>query len=455
MTISTFEELPLAAPLQRALRENDYTTPSPVQAQAIPLLLEGKDLLGSAQTGTGKTAAFSLPILHRLATDPKRTRPNTMRTLVLTPTRELAVQVGESFRKYGAHVKFYQTLVYGGVSQHPQVRALRRGVDVLIATPGRLLDLHEQGHLDFSQVEFFVLDEVDRMLDMGFINDVRRVVKELPAHRQSLFFSATMAPAVSQLAETILRNPSRVSITPEATTAEKVEQRLCLVDPKNKLPLLADLINSQLDRDRANLTLVFSRTKHGANRLAEQLGKLGVTADAIHGNKSQAARQKALDRFRSGRVQALVATDVAARGIDVKNITLVVNFDLPEEAEAYVHRIGRTARAGEAGLAVSFVSRDELGLLHPIERRIQQSITVDSEHAYHAIELEPDHDHRHRAPAYKRGGGKGRRGGHYGGGGRGGFKGNRHGGGSRGGGRSFGGGRSPGPFRGKAPSRSR
>lgn len=448
MTISTFEALPLAAPLQRALRENDYTTPSPVQAQAIPLLLEGRDLLGSAQTGTGKTAAFSLPILHQLATTPQRTRPNTMRTLVLTPTRELAIQVGDSFRKYGTHVKFHQALVYGGVSQHPQVRALKRGVDVLIATPGRLLDLHEQGHLDFSEVEFFVLDEVDRMLDMGFINDVRRVVRELPAKRQSLFFSATMAPAVSQLAENILQNPARVAITPKVTTAEKIEQRLCLVDGKNKLSLLADLINDQLDRDRGNLTLVFSRTKHGANRLAQQLGKQGITADAIHGNKSQAARQKALERFRSGRVQVLVATDVAARGIDVKNITLVVNFDLPEEAEAYVHRIGRTARAGEEGLAISFVSRDEFGLLHPIEKRIQQSIPVHSDHAYHAVELEADHDRRSRAPAFKRPGKGGR-----GGGGARGFKGDR--GRRPAGGKSFGGGRPGSGFRGKAPARSR
>lgn len=409
MTISTFEALPLAAPLQRALQENNYTSPSPIQAQAIPLLLEGKDLLGAAQTGTGKTAAFSLPILHQLATNPKPTRRGCMRTLVLTPTRELAIQVGDSFQKYGKHIRFFQTLVYGGVGQHPQVKSLARGTDVLVATPGRLLDLYEQGYVNFSEVEFFVLDEVDRMLDMGFIHDVRKIVKELPKNRQSLFFSATMAPAVRQLAESILQNPASVSIKPESTTAEKVEQRLCLVDASDKVSLLTEMIRDELHRDRNNLTLVFSRTKHGANRLAAQLCKSGIRADAIHGNKSQSARQRALEAFRNGNVQVLVATDVAARGIDVKNVTLVINFDLPEEPEAYVHRIGRTARAGEAGLAVSFVSADEFALLHAVERKIQQAIPLNTEHAFHAVGLEAAHDRRRHAAAFVRPGGRGGR----------------------------------------------
>ncbi len=410
MTIDSFEALPLAAPLQRALHENNYTTPSPIQAQAIPPVLEGRDLLGAAQTGTGKTAAFSLPILHQFATNPKRMKRGQMRALVLTPTRELAIQVSDSFSKYGKHVRFFQSIVYGGVGQHPQVKSLARGSDVLVATPGRLLDLFEQGYVDFSAVEFFVLDEADRMLDMGFIHDMRRIIREIPNIRQTLFFSATMAPAVRQLAESILHNPVGVSITPEATTAEKVEQRLCLVDGKDKLPLLADLIRDELVRNRDNLTLVFSRTKHGANKLATQLSKFGIRADAIHGNKSQTARQRALEGFRNGNIQVLVATDVAARGIDVKNISLVINYDLPEEAEAYVHRIGRTARAGESGLAISFVSDDEFGLLNAIERKIRQAIPVMSEQAFHAVGLEAAHDRRRQAPAYVRPNPRGRSG---------------------------------------------
>jgi ATP-dependent RNA helicase RhlE len=384
MTDSSFEALPLAAPLKRALSEKGYTTPSPIQAAAIPLLLEGHDLLACAQTGTGKTAAFALPILQRLHDDKRKPRPYSVRTLVLTPTRELAVQIADSFKTYGKHMRLSVGLVYGGVSQRPQERALKDGVDVLVATPGRLLDLYQQNCMDLDAVETFVLDEADHMLDMGFIHDIRRIAKELPENRQTLLFSATMAGQIAELAGKLLRSPREIRIAPAATTAEKVEQKILFVQQENKRALLTHMLGEHGDGKPAELRLVFTKTKHGANRLATQLSKDGIPADAIHGNKTQAARQKALNRFRNGEISVLVATDVAARGIDVKDVTLVVNYDLPMEPDSYVHRIGRTARAGASGLAVSFCSSEEVYLLNAIGRLIRQDIPIDSEHPYHA-----------------------------------------------------------------------
>lgn len=391
MTPTAFEALPLAAPLHRVLQELEYTTPSPIQAQAIPLLLEGRDLLGCAQTGTGKTAGFALPILNALHERPAQVRSRCCRTLVLAPTRELASQVGKSFATYGRHIRFSHTLIYGGVGQVPQVNAMRRGVDVLVATPGRLLDLIDQRHVDLSQVEFFVLDEVDRMLDMGFLRDVKRIVSLLPARRQSLFFSATLAPNIVELAHTILRDPAHVSIAPQSTTAEKIDQKICFLSRESKRPLLEQLLRAQAGVAGQNLTIVFSRTKHGANKLAKSLTAAGFAADAIHGNKSQAQREKALDRFKKGLTPVLVATDVAARGVDVKDVGLVVNFDLPNEPEAYVHRIGRTARAGAEGKAVSFCSEDELEFLREIEKTIKMPIPRWDDHDWHVEALAESH----------------------------------------------------------------
>jgi ATP-dependent RNA helicase RhlE len=411
MTPTAFEALPLAAPLQRVLRELNYTVPTPIQAQAIPLLLEGRDLLGCAQTGTGKTAGFALPILQALHENPRQVRPRCCRTLVLAPTRELAGQVGKSFTTYGAHVRFRQTLVYGGVGQVPQVNAMRGGVDVLVATPGRLLDLIDQRHIDLSQVEFFVLDEVDRMLDMGFLRDVKRIVALLPARRQSLFFSATLAPNIVELAQTILRDPAHISITPETTTAENIDQQVCFVTREDKRPLLEQLLRGQAAAKEQKLTIVFSRTKHGANKLAKSLCAAGFGADAIHGNKSQAQREKALDRFKKGLTPVLVATDVAARGVDVRAIGLVVNYDLPNEPEAYVHRIGRTARAGAEGRAVSFCSEEELEFLREIEKIIRMPIPRWDDHAWHIEELAARHARGkgggYHAPKPSNGGGRG------------------------------------------------
>lgn len=416
MTPTPFEELPLAAPLLRVLRELEYHTPSPIQAQAIPLLLEGRDLLGCAQTGTGKTASFALPILHALHEQPRQARSRTCRTLVLTPTRELAAQVGKSFATYGRHIRFQQALVYGGVGQVPQINAMRSGVDVLVATPGRLLDLIEQRHIDLSQVEFFVLDEVDRMLDMGFLRDVKRIVSMLPTKRRSLFFSATLAPAIVDLAKSILRDPAHVSITPETTTAEKIDQKVCFLRREGKRPLLESLLRDQATASTQRLTIVFSRTKHGANKLSKSLNAAGFPSDAIHGNKSQAQRDKALARFKQGLVPVLVATDVAARGVDVKDVGLVVNFDLPNEPEAYVHRIGRTARAGAEGRAVSFCSEDEIEFLREIEKTIKMPIPHWNEHDWHAEDLKDRHlragaVHQRQAgsPAKRRNRSRGRR----------------------------------------------
>lgn len=387
----TFGALPLAAPLHKVLNELDYHQPTPIQAQAIPPLLEGRDLLGCAQTGTGKTAGFALPILHALHGAPQPRRPRACQALVLTPTRELAAQVGKSFATYGRHVNFRQTLVYGGVGQIPQIKAMRDGVDVLVATPGRLLDLIDQRHIDLSQVGFFVLDEVDRMLDMGFLRDVKRIVALLPERRQSLFFSATLAPEMVALAGGILRDPVRVTVAPESTTAEKIDQQVCFLNREGKRPLLERLLRDQADAAGQRLTIVFSRTKHGANKLAKSLCAAGFGADAIHGNKSQAQREKALDRFKRGLTPVLVATDVAARGVDVREVGLVVNYDLPNEPESYVHRIGRTARAGADGRAVSFCSEDELEYLREIEKTIRMAIPRWDDHDWHEAALADRH----------------------------------------------------------------
>ena len=417
MISTSFEALQLAAPLLRALRELNYLTTTPIQAQAIPLLMQGRDLLGCAQTGTGKTAGFALPVLHALIQRPQSSAPRCVRTLVLTPTRELAAQVGKSFQTYGKYVSFRTTLVYGGVGIRPQITALRGGVDVLVATPGRLLDLMSQGCVDLSRVEFFILDEVDRMLDMGFLPDVRRIVSRLPANRQSLFFSATMAPEIVRLAEGILRNPARVSIAPETTTAERIEQQVCFLLRDDKRSLLESLLREQSGGTGPQRTLVFSRTKHGASKLARNLSAAGFQADAIHGNKSQAQREKTLDRFRKGLLPVLVATDVAARGVDVKDIGLVVNFDLPNEPEAYVHRIGRTARAGAEGRAVAFCSREELEYLRDIEKIIRMPVPVWDGHDFHQAGLAAEHaqgprgqrSHLSAAPVAAKPGGPSRR----------------------------------------------
>jgi ATP-dependent RNA helicase RhlE len=396
MTEVTFEQLSLSAPIQRALSEKGYTTPSPIQAKAIPVLLEGRDLLACAQTGTGKTAAFALPLLNRIAERPRQTFRRGVRHLVLAPTRELAGQVAESFAVYGKHVRFRSGMVYGGVSEKPQIKMLFQGLDVLVACPGRLLDLMDQGHVDLSQVETFILDEADRMLDMGFIRDIRKIERRLPKKRHTLLFSATMAAEITELAQSMLYQPEEIRIAPQGTTAENVDQSVCFIGQKAKQTLVLDMMQRRRD-DRLNeLSLFFTRTKHGAKNLAKKLNAQGLRADSIHGNKSQSAREKTLEAYRRSEIDILVATDVAARGIDVKNITLVVNFDLPMEADAYVHRIGRTARAGASGHAVSFCSAEEVALLRQVEKLIKNSVRIDDSHDYHdAVAMDLHQSNRH------------------------------------------------------------
>jgi ATP-dependent RNA helicase RhlE len=372
VTHHTFSELGVAEPLCRALAAQNYIRPTPIQVQAIPLLLEGRDLLGIAQTGTGKTAAFALPILQKLGKPQIPVQPRAAHALILAPTRELAVQIGESFAAYGKHQGLRHSVILGGVGQSPQVKAMARGVDILIATPGRLLDLVQQKHVRIDQVKHFVLDEADRMLDMGFIRDVRKIVAMLPKERQSLLFSATMPGDVAELAAQMLRQPVRVEVTPEALTVDKIEQNVYFVPTAEKRSLLVNLLKDpSLSR-----VIVFTRTKHHANRVGDHLGRNGVSADAIHGNKSQNARQRALERFRTGDVRVLVATDIAARGIDVDEVSHVINFELPNEPESYVHRIGRTARAGKSGIAISFCDASERNLLRDIERLTKRPISV-------------------------------------------------------------------------------
>ena len=363
----TFKELGIAEPILKALSLEGYENPTPIQEQSIPILLKGKDLLGVAQTGTGKTAGFGLPILHNLL-DGKKASGNNIRALVLTPTRELAAQVEESIRSFSTFVPLTTAVVFGGVGINPQMMKLRKGVDVLIATPGRLLDLYQQNAVKFSQLEVLVLDEADRMLDMGFIHDIKKVLKLLPAKRQSLLFSATFSPEITALAQTITRDPVHISTAPANTTVDSVKQHLITVDKSKKTSALISLIK----QEKWSQVLVFSRTKHGANRVADKLSKAKIPAAAIHGNKSQGARTKALSDFKSGDINVLVATDIAARGIDISELPIVVNLDLPNTPADYVHRIGRTGRAGSSGQAWSFVSVDELQSLKDIETLIQK-----------------------------------------------------------------------------------
>jgi len=420
MTPTSFEELALAAPIKRALAEQNYTTPTPIQAQSIPILLQGRDLIGIAQTGTGKTAAFTLPILDALHNAPRRPNRRTAKVLVLTPTRELASQISQSFETYGRHLRFSKTLIFGGVGKNPQIRAMKNGVDVLVACPGRLLDHMNEGDVDLSGVEYFVLDEVDRMLDMGFLRDVKKIVAALPRKRQSLFFSATLAPAIKDLAHNILIDPTSVSIEPKQTTAEKVDQTVCFIDKESKKDLLFQHLK---DQQGNGLTIIFSRTKHGANKLCKSINSHGFEAEAIHGNRSQPQRERTLEKFKKGALPILVATDVAARGVDVKNVTLIVNIDIPNEAEAYVHRIGRTGRAGATGHAVSYCSPEEHEFFMDVEKLIKQKIPVDFDHPYHHEELASLHARGIKSSESTRdnGGNKGggRRGGGGGGGGRG------------------------------------
>ena len=366
----SFENLGLVEPLLRAVHEAGYHTPTPIQTQAIPAVLTGGDLLAGAQTGTGKTAGFTLPLLHQLATKPLPAGRRVVRALILTPTRELAAQVEESVRVYGKYLPMKSMVMFGGVGMNPQIDALRRGIDILVATPGRLLDHHQQGTLDLSHVEFFVLDEADRMLDMGFIHDIKRVLGILPAKKQSLLFSATFSDEIKALAERLLNSPKVIEVARRNATADTVAQRVHPVDRERKKDLLAHLIQTQ----NWHQVLVFTRMKHGANRLVEFLEKQGITAMAIHGNKSQSARTRALADFKSGDLRVLVATDIAARGIDIDQLPHVVNFELPNVPEDYVHRIGRTGRAGAEGEALSLVCIDEEGFLSAIEKLIKRPI---------------------------------------------------------------------------------
>jgi ATP-dependent RNA helicase RhlE len=372
VTISRFADFGLAEPIERALNARNHTVPTPIQARAIPELLAGKDLLGIAQTGTGKTAAFALPILHKLSQTRADNGPRSPRALVLAPTRELAIQIGEEFRAYGKELHLRQTVIYGGVNQKPQVNALARGAEIVIATPGRLLDLMGQGRLSLDAIECLVLDEADRMLDMGFVRDVRKIIAATPQSRQSQMFSATMPDEIAQLSREILSDPVRIEVSRQATPVERIRQSVYHVPAIDKVDLLADIL---ADPALARV-IVFARTKHRANRVAEQLGKRGVAADAIHGNKSQAARQRALKRFRAGEARVLVATDIAARGIDIDGVSHIINYELPNEPESYVHRIGRTARAGAEGVAFSFCDPSEQGYLRDIERLIRHRLSV-------------------------------------------------------------------------------
>jgi ATP-dependent RNA helicase RhlE len=386
----SFNNLQLIEPVLKALTHEGYTDPTPIQQRAIPVVLQKRDLLGCAQTGTGKTAAFAIPILQSMQQDrvqhqQDKMQPRKIQTLVLTPTRELAIQIEESFKAYGRHLPFQSVVVFGGVSQYHQVAALRRGVDILVATPGRLLDLVNQRHISFQHIKYFVLDEADRMLDMGFVDDVKRIISKLPAKKQSLFFSATMPPEIKQLANMLLINPVKVEVDPPASVVDMIQQSLYYVEKQNKGALLTHLLS-----DAAIKTaLVFTKTKHGADRLAKQLNRAGVRADAIHGNKSQNERQRALFNFKNSRTKVLVATDIAARGIDIDELGHVFNYDLPESPETYVHRIGRTGRAGARGVAISFCDYAEKVYLTEIQKLIKKKIATIKDHPYDVALMHP------------------------------------------------------------------
>ena len=405
--MSSFQALGLAAPILQALDGEGYTTPTPIQAGAIPHLLKGKDLLGLAQTGTGKTAAFALPILNHLLEHPRRPSPRGARVLVLAPTRELVAQIGDNFVAYARHMKFSHAVIFGGVGQNRQVEAMKRGVDVMVAAPGRLLDLVGQGHIDLSTLEIVVLDEADRMLDMGFVHDIRRIVARLPEKRQTLLFSATMPPSIRDLAHSLLKNPETVQVTPESSTVDRIRQAVLFVDSTAKKEALMMLVNN----DRVVRAVVFTLMKHEANKVAEFLNRNGIPAAAIHGNKSQGARERAMQGFRDGTIRVLVATDIAARGIDVDEVSHVFNYDLPNVPEAYVHRIGRTARAGREGWAVSLCDAEQRAWLREIEKRISKAVPVITDHPYHSAEAQNS-----TLPPPVLGGGRGGRGGRGGGG---------------------------------------
>ena len=385
----TFSELNLLKNIQQALTEEGYELPTPIQQQAIPVILEGTDLVGCAQTGTGKTATFAIPIinmLHRLVGSSSKRK--VIRTLVVTPTRELAIQIDESFNTYGKYTNIRSMVIFGGVSQVPQVDQLKKGIDILIATPGRLLDLHKQGFIDLDHLHFLVLDEADQMLDMGFINDVKKIVKLTPDNRQTLLFSATMPMAIRELADTFLTKPKYVSVDPVSSTAEKVNQKVYFVGKEDKRKLLYHIIRN----DKIENVLVFTRTKHGADNVVKALKKNNVTAEAIHGDKSQNARQRVLDAFKNKEISVLVATDIAARGIDIESLPYVINFDIPNISETYVHRIGRTGRAGNTGLAISFCAKDEQPYWKDIEKLIKINVKVEKEHPYPYTDEVPNPD---------------------------------------------------------------
>ncbi|MEY3056040.1 MAG: hypothetical protein RIT41_1221 [Bacteroidota bacterium] len=382
---TNFQTLGLIEPLLKAIQEEGYTTPTPIQAESIPIVLQGKDLLGCAQTGTGKTAAFTLPILQLLVKSKTQERRKKIRSLIVTPTRELAIQIGESFNAYGRHTGLNCTVIFGGVGQGPQVTALRNGVDVVIATPGRLLDLMNQGHLNIREVEIFVLDEADRMLDMGFVHDVKKLLAVLPKKRQSLFFSATMPPEIVSLANTILFHPLKVSVTPVSSTVDIIVQSVYFVDKVNKNALLIEILKNTAIKT----ALVFTRTKHGADKVVNLLLKNNIKAEAIHGNKAQNARQRALTNFKAQTTRVLVATDIAARGIDVDELAYVVNYEIPNIPETYVHRIGRTGRAGAGGTAISFCDAEERAFLKDIEKLIAKKVPVIENHPFPMTNFNP------------------------------------------------------------------
>lgn len=397
----SFEKLNLIEPILRALKTEGYTTPTPIQEKAIPIVLERKDLLGCAQTGTGKTAAFAIPILQLLHQDELYKASVGISSLILTPTRELAIQIGESFSAYGRHLKLKHTVIFGGVSQKSQTDALRAGVNILIATPGRLLDLMNQRYVKLDHIKIFVLDEADRMLDMGFIHDVKKVIAKLPVKRQTLFFSATMPKEISSLANSILTNPARVEVTPVSSTANTIQQSLYFVDKKNKKNLLVDLLKDK----SIETALVFTRTKHGADRVAMDLNKVGIFTEAIHGNKSQNARQRALSNFKLQKTRVLVATDIAARGIDIDNLSTVINYEIPNIPETYVHRIGRTGRAGASGNSISFCDFEEKEFLKDIQKLIGKPIPVVENHKYPMTVMHVESKEKSNAPHQRRSGG--------------------------------------------------
>jgi ATP-dependent RNA helicase RhlE len=384
--MKSFNEINIPHQVKLNLKNLGYLKPTPIQKQAIPHALNANDILGIAQTGTGKTAAFCLPLIAGLNENQKRIKSTTTRCLILTPTRELATQISDEITKYTKGLKLKHAVIFGGVGKTPQIQKLRLGLDILVATPGRLLDLQKMGALSLENVEYFVLDEADRMLDMGFIHDIKRVLKSLPEKRQSMFFSATMPAKIDELAQSILTKPKKVEVTPQATTVEKIEQSIMYVAKPYKVSLLKDIV----EKEDIQSALVFARTKHGANRVVGQLSKLKISSAVIHGNKSQTARQTALADFKQGKVKVLVATDIAARGIDIPSVTHVINFELPNDPESYVHRIGRTARAGRDGIAIAFCDPSEKRLLKNIEKTINEKIPVNKDHAYHDLEAPQD-----------------------------------------------------------------